>query len=567
MEGLEKRILQGDQEAFKEWIDMHIRTIERFAIQYGSTKEQAGIVAETVFRNIYESLADLTDGHLNESTLFTNALEELNGKKPGDLSDGLFPFEEDNELHLRLVAMPKDCRVPFILDRLHHKTTREISEITSVTEQQVEQALTKGHSLMDEPNLDKKLDLLNRSYERLSLFYNETNIFHSKVEESPPVEQKRETDNRKRPYLFWGMGAGILLVLVSIITYTNSDAYQKRSAEKFIEELRVSFQEELERNSKLAGIPVKDSKKNTYSESYGDGARRKFVVFINRLEEQVDRNGRIDKNKAKEDYGLIVKELVVPSEMVAQLLKKPLVDDEEKSMDFMNEYFRKVNMLYPSYMDVLHENEKLIQGAEWNGEDGFDYESFTKSKSKYPQEFRQAIDGMIEQGFSLRGVPSDNYVYPEFGHPELSVVLRENLHPNMDIYLSYLTSSLVDFHLRPIEEQVDLLLQTEKAALRAEGHQELYSSIFNSYTWRLYSVTGMVGQLEIRDSTGIVKEEYKEAWTRIAFNGKNSPSGHIMREVVVEMEESGWTTSLYLDSLQYFFIEGELQQFIREMKK
>ncbi|MCM3711571.1 RNA polymerase sigma factor [Sporosarcina luteola] len=567
MEDVEKRILQGDQEAFKEWLDMHIWKIERFAIQYGVSLEQSATVAETVFRNRFESSNELTEDDLKESSLLTSTLKMLDGMQPADFSDGLFLFEEDDELHRRLVALPKKCRVPFILNRFYNKSSKEIAEITGMTVQLAEQAVAEAIVILEEPNLDKKLEFLNRSYERFPRSYNEANIFHALVEESPLSETKRETIKRKRPYLFWGMGASILLVLLLLITYTNSEAYQKKSAEKFIEKARASFQKELERNSYLAGISIKDKKENLYTEWYGEETIRKFDVFINRLEGQVDRSGRVDKKKAEEEYGVIVKELEVPSEMVKKLLKKPLVDDEEKSMDFMNEYLGKVNKLYQSYMNVLYENEKAIQGAEWNEEGGFDYESFTKSKSKYPQEFRQAIDGMMEQGYSLKSGPYDNYVYPEFGQPELTVVLRENLHPTMDIYISYLTGSLVDFHLSPIEEQVDLLLQTEKAALRAEGHQELYSSIFNSYTWMLYSVTGMVGQLEIRDSTGTIKEEYKEAWTRIAFNGKNSPSGHVMREVIVEMEDSGWTTSPYLDSLEYFFIEGELKQFIREMKK
>ena len=285
------------------------------------------------------------------------------------------------------------------------------------------------------------------------------------------------------------------------------------------------------------------------------------------MNDQLESDGRIDKKKAKSDYDSLIHELMMPSEMVAELSKEPLVNDQKKSMDFMNEYFRKKNILLNSYMNILYENENLIYDARWIDEDGFDFESFTANKSKFPEKFKVALAGMEEQGFYLMSDPPEVFVFPKFGNSEMVSVLQENLHPNMDIYISHLTGASFNFHLRPIEEQADLLLQTEKAVFWAEEHPELYSDTFNSFTWMLYSVTGMVDQLEIRDSVGVIKKEYKEAWTRIAFNGKNSPSAQIMRGVVQEMEESNWTSSLYLDSLQYFAIEKELKHFIREMKK
>src|SRR5690606_36076648 len=126
---------------------------------------------------------------------------------------------------------------------------------------------------------------------------------------------------------------------------------------------------------------------------------------------------------------------------------------------------------------------------------------------------------------------------------------------------------LFDIHKRSVEEQTDLLVQIEKGLFQAEGYRELHSLISNAFVSVMYSITGMIGQLEIHDPNGTIKEDYKESWTRIAFNGKESPSAQIMREVIIEMEESGWTTSDYLDTLQYFFIEGELKRIMGEMKK
>lgn len=571
LEALESRISHGDQEAFKEWMDVHIRTIERFAIQYGASLELAGTVAETIFRNIYESFEDVAEVDLKESALIRTALEELDGRQNVEPSGGFFSFEEDDELHHRVVGMPKEYRVPFILNQFHKKTATQIAEITGETEQHVEQSLTQARSLLDEPNLEKKLEFLNRSYERLSPTYNEMNIFHRKVEEPPPIEKEKETD-KKKPYLFWGIGAGILLVFVSIITYTNSDAYQLKSAEKFTEMAEVSFQEELERNLRLAGLPAPEIiRSDIYAETYGEDTRRKFDRFITGLKNQVETDGRIDKINAKTELNTLIHELMVPSEMVANVSEKPLVNDQEKSMEFVNEYIEKMNTLLRSYMHIFAQNQSLLRESGRNDEGSYDVEAFYAKKSDYPEAFQHALDGMEAQGFVLRNdmsMPTEYvYVYPNIGTPDLSKVLRENLHSDTSIYLSIIMGDLFDIHDRSIEKQTDLLSQLEIGLLQAENYQELHAVAFTAYISVIYSSTGMAGYEEIRDSTGTIKEEYKEAWTRIAFNGGNSPAGQMMRQVIIEMEDSGWTTSAYLDRLEYFFIEGELRRIMGEMKK
>lgn len=572
MGNLEKRILQGEQEAFKEWIRLHIRKIERFARQYGASLEEASTVAENVFRNIYESLEDVTGNHLKESSLFINAIKELDGRQTADISGGLFSFEEDNELHRRLVALPKECRVPFILVRFHKKTMKEIAEITGLTEQQANQAVNEAYSILDEYELEKKLEFLSKSYERLSPYYNETNIFHSKVEEILPVEQTSKTDKSKRPFLFWGIGAGLLLGLLSIITYTNSNAYQEKSAEKFMEMARVSFQEELERNLQLAGLPAPEFlRRDIYGEKYGEDTRRKFDWFIADLGDQLERDGRIDKKEAKTDFESLKHELMAPSEMAAELSENPLVNDEEKSMDFVNEYIQKMSTLMRSYMYIVAQNENLIRESGRNDEGGYDLEAFYAEKSSYPDAFQHALDGMEFQGFVLKNAMSMQAeyvdVYPNIGTPELSKALQENLHPDTGIYITVLMGDQIDIHNHSVDEQTDLLFQIEKGLFQAKGYQELYSVVFDTYNSMIYLLTGLGGHFEIYDPTGTIKEEYKEAWTRIASNGENSPAAQIMSEVIIEMEESDWTTSDYLERLQYFSIQSEVKRILSEIEK
>ena len=87
MGNLLKIVIDGDREAFQEWMDLHIQTIERFAIQYGVTLHDAGKVAENVFRNLYNDLGRLTEERLEEKTLFKSALQKLSELRCGRIKN------------------------------------------------------------------------------------------------------------------------------------------------------------------------------------------------------------------------------------------------------------------------------------------------------------------------------------------------------------------------------------------------------------------------------------------------------------------------------------------------
>ena len=46
---------------------------------------------------------------------------------------GIFPFEEDNELHASLLNLPKEEHIAFILSRFHEKSNVDIAWIMDKT--------------------------------------------------------------------------------------------------------------------------------------------------------------------------------------------------------------------------------------------------------------------------------------------------------------------------------------------------------------------------------------------------------------------------------------------------
>ena len=145
MDNFKNNVQTKDQKAFKDWMNVTIRKIERLAIQYGLSSKDAGLAAELVFRELYSRLEELVD-RMNETELYRNALNVLERFQTDSSEEQLFSFQEDNELHGRIRALPPEYRIPFILFQFHSKSNIEIVEITGLTEQQVDTALQQSTS-------------------------------------------------------------------------------------------------------------------------------------------------------------------------------------------------------------------------------------------------------------------------------------------------------------------------------------------------------------------------------------------------------------------------------------
>ncbi|WHT49758.1 hypothetical protein QNH10_09920 [Sporosarcina thermotolerans] len=103
--------------------------------------------------------------------------------------------------------------------------------------------------------MEKKLEFLNKSYHRLLPIYIEDNIYKPKSIEPPSnsvVETKTKVIKRK-PFLLWGTGVAVLIGLL-FISVIRSDAYQYSTSEKFIEELKASFEQKIDDRYTLMGF-------------------------------------------------------------------------------------------------------------------------------------------------------------------------------------------------------------------------------------------------------------------------------------------------------------------------
>ncbi|MDN4609089.1 RNA polymerase sigma factor [Sporosarcina highlanderae] len=550
MEDLKHRILQGNQEAIKEWVGLYIRSIERFAISYGVALTDAGAVTETVFRNLYHSLEDLNEDQLDEIVLFKNALIELEGLQIDDSLDGLFPFEEDNELHRRLIGLSPELRVPLILFNLHGKSISEIAAILDQSEQQVEHSIKEAYYIFDDPNLEKKLGLLNKSNHRLVLSAKEKNIYKAESVKNPSASVKdTETKvNKRKPFLFWGVGVAMLIGLL-FISVIRGDAYQYSSSEKFIEELKASFEQKIDDRFTLMGIekPMEDTVYHVL-DLFGDDPQRAFAQQIQKLKEQLGKEGKIDRKAAEQNYQTLLKESRLPSEMIEELRNNPLTEDREQSHEFMNEFTRKVEQLTNSYMGLLANNyEEILMSADLNADGVVDKDLFLEKIDDYPLDLQNAIKGMETQFFFLGGIKDIVLIYPQFGTPEIIEILNQNLHPDMNVYTYLLSgeSLAVMYGSGTMEEKMNALLYIEKELPKTTENDALKDVLYNRYSWLVYNILGIYQYPGLYDDNYSVRQDVRDDWKSFAASDESSPSVQVMQEVLKELENNNWKSTGY----------------------
>ncbi|WP_432360179.1 RNA polymerase sigma factor [Sporosarcina sp. UB5] len=558
-DSLERKVLAGDHEAFKQWMNIHIQNVERFAVQYGLTPQDAGKVAETVFRNLYNDLGQLTKEQLEENALFKSALQNLKGFQVEASEVGLFPFEEDNQLLQRLIDLPNEARIAFILSRFNEKSIGDIAWITETLPEHVDDLLQNARAKLDGPDIEKRLEFLATSINRLRPTYDERNIFYSKPKEALPIDESvRKAPSSKRPLLLWLSGA-VMLILILSIAILRSDAYERSAAERFIENKRVSFQQDLDERFELIGLAEPDENEQSAifgayrMDIYGNDHKRKFERYINTLESQLEKVGKVDTKEATKRYNDLIYDLRLPSEMIEQLKEVPLVDDREQSLVFLDELAQKNDFLSNAYMAILANNANVIWASDAFVDGMVDIDKFLEKKSEYPIELQKAIDGMETQFYYLATIKDVAPLLPKYGTPELKELLHQNLHPDMSGYIFMVTGGLDILYEGSFSEQVATIIEVEKELPKTRKSDQLSDRFDSGYTWLLYSAAGFMNMNGIYDRNFAVKVEVRERWKRIAAIGENSPAGQLMQEIVDEMEASNWTSAIEHDIQSHFF--------------
>lgn len=533
----------GDLAAFEKWMDLHSGNLERFAIQCGCTRESAGKVTEETFRTFFTDLGKLNDEERLRYDLYRMVLEMLvHIQRTEPLQESILSFEEDQQLHEKIMNLEEKAKLSLILSQFHGMNEVEIATITGISADAVEESIAQGVKQLtveiDSLLLEKRLEFLHKSYGRISSSFRKDQVF-AKPQKEIQATKKLKQKISKKAMVSWIAGIIVLLLLVMLPAVTGEE-YKKASAEKYVEQLKVSFEEEIASRHAVLGLtePTEEDKQEYYYFGYGKQAREDFEVMIQREERVIAEIGRIDKKSIGKQYDEIVKTLTLPSKMVEQLVKSPLTSDKEKSAEFIIEYVKQINEIQNAYSTFFFRYHQFIDEA--TVDETVNIEKYLEMKESYPKELQKALNSMEKQNLYL--LP----FYSSYAKTELSAQIKASIHKDFKGYIAFLESSSIDYYSKPASSYIELmanLVEIENTLLANVEIEIPYTSLEDYYSWLVYLMVVGSETNQIVGFDGKVTEEVKSIWMKVAANGEGSPSAFIMQKVINEMEASGWTES------------------------
>ena len=553
-----QKVRAGERDAIEKWMDIYSRDIECFAVQYGCSFKQSGEAAEKTFRTLHNELDSIGNGESLVCALYKNALKSLAYAQQVDLpNEAIFPFKEDQELHNQIVQLETRKKTPFILSKFHKMDDLEIASIMDTSPLIVEQAIAEASLDLGDRQLEKRIEFLEKSYRRMKFSFRKDQVFAKPQKEV----QKLKRSISKKSMISWIAGILTLLSLI-LVPVVTSEEYKLASDEKYLERLGASFEKEI--GNRYTELGLKESTEEDMVEfnpnQYGKQQRDDFESMVHSYEKDLTKTGTLNKKKMRKEYQKIIKSLELPSEMTARLFKNPLTDDMEKSDEFMKRYLEQFTVIQHSYYTVLFKSSKIIEDAVVDGE--LDIDKFMEKKDTYPEELQLALDGMIKQNIYPESVTNWGAIAPVFKKNKLGAKIRSSIHPDLGGFLTVLeVVPLVTYPglAHSLTDSIDYLLEMEKTLLATTLNDETTNHLSWTYSELFHEISGGADPDNVFDTDGVVKDEFREGWKRIASAGESSPTAFIMQTIISEMEATDWTGSKSLNRLEIHDIHQALE--------
>ena len=118
----------------------------------------------------------------------------------------------------------------------HKLDDLEIAAIMDTSLEEVQQAITAASRDLEDAQLEKRLEFLNKSYRRMKSSFRKEQVF-AKPQKELQATGKLKQSISKKTMISWIAGILILLSLI-IVPVVTSEEYKIASAEKYLERLK-----------------------------------------------------------------------------------------------------------------------------------------------------------------------------------------------------------------------------------------------------------------------------------------------------------------------------------------
>lgn len=563
----EKIMLPGTYEQFVELIETYYKQLELFVFQYGVKPSDVEQIMEGIVLSLGHRFTEGSEPSFTINEIFKEAiahlmkadqavliededdLEDLQGKR-------IFHFEEDESLHRAIAKLSTHEKLPFILQHFHHFNSGEASVLLEMAQSEMESLHTNSISQLErllnmetDERIFKMLSFLQRAFERIGNLSDMDTVLSSAKRPQKNYESSNQSGKKKRERS--SMWKPILLISIIMLFFGSilfvGETYGKVD-DRYLTKLEEDFQKDKER--KLEQLQLKES---VFQElSFVSEINTNFELMIRRYKRMLEDGEKVEREKIREEYKELIESMALPSDMLDDLFKNPLNDDEKKSQLFFDKYLMRFEEIKYAYYRSRYET--IWQ----NGQ--------ASEPSEVPE---KTIKAMEKQNLQYRSIEGQED-FPAYLNNDVTKKLRESVHPSATPYVLYLEKSDPMYYIDKKMDSEELIntLKTIQDGMKGTAiHSDLYnrlSGIYVGYVMWTVDESWRNQEDSIFTSDGTVKPFYRELWKSFANSEEQSPLSALFQPIVSQMEESDWKFSQIQEYINYDHVNNALRMFFEK---
>lgn len=425
---------------------------------------------------------------------------------------------------------------------------------------------------MDNHDFDKRMGFLKKSYERIPSSFDPEEVLR-KIEEEANQSREKEPSGKKkgtfrRTVTVWAAGIASVFLFGVITTLFVLEGQENtptsgteesifspavvKEYDDYIAELKKDYSAEREKRRKMLKLEEEKFDKLAFVKS----ADSLVTLVSNKPYRESMMSIANGKERLKDHFDNAVADLKPPSEMAEDILRKPLVDDEEASIAFLSSYRSKVQDLIAIYAEILDESSYTVESSADIAE------TLMQGSEQFPQELRNVIATMREQSIEFYTNDNMEVVEAHYYASPLHEKIQHSFHPNTLAYIDMIVEAPYTFgesSIYSVEELFAILQKMEQTLLTVEKDTVLYPILESYYVVSFNVIMKRAQAAKDLDEQGRMTEEFRKTLQGVANSDKVTPLTYIVQPIVEELEASDWKRSESWDRLGYYDLTEALE--------
>ncbi|MTD31814.1 hypothetical protein [Planomicrobium sp. YIM 101495] len=539
------------------------QSIGLFSFQHGVAANRV-VEFTTYITNQHALLTEKAELGVLEGVFYQEAIRALREESFTDLKESTsqFRFPEDKELHDQLQKLPFGERNAVVLTTFHGITMGRIAALTDEKKDAIAHALEQGMSslggnlgLASEDQLEQRLELLKKSYDRLTFLVpvEENNV--EPEQESAPEEETDKTQPAispkkpasKKAAAVWTaaiIGIGAIIGSTFLLEEPSRGSEAVESSDDYVSDAQIEeWKQEYKHYRATAHAKLGLTEERLEQLNYVKTADAAFEKFFSKAELK---EMRMDLEQMEQLFKGLMMQIHVPGDM-SDFRYVGLLKGEEQ-IDFIHSYANKTQELMNLLNILFFQYAKELSYAERDGQLSVD--ELMTNLEDYPEEVTRILEQQYNAGVRVDVHPNrptflaKRDVQPLYTMPVLSMDWN---HIYMEILSEapYLdgTGIILDhpdalaMHLSYME----MLLADELMEPHILDELEVW---FEQLFWYVLKSP------DLSEDESELDAERKKLWNMM-LSSSQDPMYYILHPIVGEMEASGWKESASLDELAY----------------